>query len=657
MKGLSTSPRYAQLRSRRRSLGRSPLIQCASVLVSLDIEKVEPLADGTPFGEAGAYERVIAVARAEVDPAAPGNRGITLIDKAPRNAAGKVEYATSVFILRPKDSSRGNGRILYEVNNRGRKMLFGNIADGPQGVNDPKTLADLGNAFPLRRGYTIVWSGWDPDAPRANMGLALTAPIATNNGHPIVQTVREEWVSGTRIGVLEAFKLSHEAATLEQPRARLTVRERADDEPRELPLNQWSFIDARSIRLRDGAKAQPGFLYEFHYEAKNPKVQGLGFAATRDVVSWLRHSPDAVKATGRPMTHALAIGFSQAGRYLRNHISEGFNRDEQGRRVFDGIHSHIAGVGRVFFNTPFAQPARTNTQHEDHGFPENEFPFSTATQSDPLTGKTGSLFRGDGSDPLLIETNTSTEYWQKGASLLHTDPLGTRDIALPENSRVYMVAGTQHGGRAGATIDPGPNRNPRNPHNPMPAIRALLVALDEWVVSGKAPPPSRVPTLAAGTLVAADKTGFPAVPGAAIVRTTNTVSPPGDWVKPVAGDKVYRTLVSKVDADGNEVAGIRLPDIAVPLATYTGWNEYKPPYPKGEIADRDGSCLPLPVDKAAREASGDPRPSIAERYKDGADYLAKVQAVVMELMADRLLLAEDAERYLDRARKEPRVAP
>lgn len=627
------------------------------MLLSFEIEKVEPLADGAPFSEVGAYERVIAVAKGEVDPALPANSGIALIDKAPRNAAGKVEYATNVFILRPKDSTRGNGRILYEVNNRGRKMLFGNIADGPQGVNDPKTLADLGNAFPLRRGYTIVWSGWDPDAPRANMGLALTAPVATDNGQPIVQTVREEWVSGTRLGVLEAFKLSHEAATVEQPRARLTVRERADDEPRELPLNQWSFVDARSIKLRDGTKAQPGFLYEFHYEAKNPKVQGLGFAATRDVVSWLRHSPDAVNATGGPITHALAIGFSQAGRYLRNHVSEGFNRDEQGRRVFDGIHSHIAGVGRVFFNTPFAQPARTNTQHEDHGFPENEFPFSTATLSDPLTGKSGSLFRGDDSDPLLIETNTSTEYWQKGASLLHTDPLGTKDVTLPANSRVYMIAGTQHGGRAGATTDPGPNLNPRNPHNPMPAIRALLVALDEWVASGKEPPPSRVPTLSAGTLVEPGKTGFPAVPGAAIVRTTNVVAPPGDWVKPAPSDKTYRTLVSKVDADGNEAAGVRLPDIAVPLATYTGWNEYKPPYPKGEIADRDGSCLPLPVDKKAREASGDPRPSIAERYKDGADYVAKVQAVVTALMADRLLLAEDAERYLDRARREPRVAP
>ena len=627
------------------------------MLLSFSIQAVEPLAEGAAFGQVGAYERVIATARGEIDPADPANKGIALIDKAPRNARGKVEYATNVFILRPKDFSRGNGRILYEVNNRGRKMLFGNIADGPQGVNDPKTLADLGNAFPLRQGYTIVWSGWDPDAPRANMGLALTAPVATDNGQPIVQTVREEFVSGTRVGLLEVFKLSYEAATLEQPRARLTVRERAADEPRELPLNQWSFVDGRSIKLRDGTKPKPGFVYEFHYEARNPKVQALGFAATRDVVSWLRHDPDAAQATGGKITHALAIGFSQAGRYLRNHISEGFNRDEKGRRVFDGIHSHIAGVGRVFFNTPFAQPARTGTQHEDHDFPENAFPFSTATLSDPLTGKTGSLFRGDGSDPLLIETNTSTEYWQKGASLLHTDPLGTQDITLPANARVYMIAGTQHGGRAGATTDPGPNINPRNPHNPMPAVRALLVALDDWVVSGKAPPPSRVPTLADGTLVDADKAGFPAVPGAAIVRTTNRIAPPGDWVHPKPADRAYRTMVCKVDADGNEAGGIRLPDIAVPLATYTGWNEYKPPYPAGEIADRDGSCLPFPVDKAAREASGDPRLSIAERYKSGADYVARVQAVVTALLADRLILPEDAEKYIERARREPRVAP
>ena len=595
------------------------------MLLSVEVQTVEPLADGAPFGAVGAYERVIGTAKGEVDPKDPANKVIANIDKAPLNANGRVEYATSFFILRPKDPAKGNGRILYEVNNRGRKMLFGNIADGPLGVNDPKTVADLGNGFPLRLGYTIVWSGWDPDAPRANMGLALTAPVLTDNGKPITQMVRDEFVSGTRGGALEAFKLSYEMASPDG--ARLTVRGRASDKPEDVA---WTAVDARSIKLAEG-KPKPGFIYDFHYLAKNPKLQGLGFAATRDVVSWLRYDPAASKVTGRPITHTLAIGFSQAGRYLRNHISDGFNRDEQGRRVF--------------FNAPFAQPARTGTQHEDHDFPENAFPFSTATVEDPLTKQKGSLFRGDGSDPKLIETNTSTEYWQKGASLLTTDPLGTKDIALPDNSRVYMIAGTQHGGRAGATTDPGPNINPRNPHNPMPAVRALLVALDDWVVSGKAPPPSRTPTLAGGTLVEPDKTGFPAISGAAVARVANRVAPPGDWVNPKPAETVYRTLVSRVDADGNEVAGIRLPDIAVPLAAYTGWNEYKAPYPPGELADRDGSYFAFP---AAR---------IAERYTNRADYVAKVQAAVSALVNDRLMLQEDADRYLEKARAETRVNP
>jgi hypothetical protein len=204
-------------------------------------------------------------------------------------------------------------------------------------------------------------------------------------------------------------------------------------------------------------------------------------------------------------------------------------------------------------------------------------------------------------------------------------------VALPDNSRVYMIAGTQHGGRAGATTDPGPNVNPRNPHNPMPAVRALLIALDDWVSKGVAPPPSRVPSLADGTLVEPDKTGFPAISGAAVAKATNRVDG-------------YRTLVSRVDADGNEVAGIRLPDIAVPLATYTGWNEYKPPYPKGELADRDGSYLVFPAEK------------IAQRYRSHADYVAKVEAAVGQLLKDRLLLEEDANRYLEKARGEARVA-
>jgi Alpha/beta hydrolase domain len=602
------------------------------MITSIEIKAVEPLADSAPFGAAGAYERVIGVAKGEVDPKAPQNKGIALIDKAPVNAGGKVEYTTDFFILRPKDPAKGNGRILYEVNNRGRKMLIGNLCDGPQGMNDPKTVADLGNAFPLRQGWTIVWSGWDPDAPRANMGLGLTAPVATDHGKPIVQTVRDEFVSGTRGGALEAFKLSYEMAN--QDGAKLTVRERQADAPQDVA---WTAIDAKSIKLADG-KPKPGYIYEFTYQATKPKVQGLGFAATRDFVSFLRHAPAGREATGGAITHALAIGFSQAGRYLRHHISEGFNRDEQGRPVFDGIHSHIAGVGRLFFNVPFSQPARTSTQHEDHTAPEAWFPFSTATLEDPLTRQKGSVFRGDGCDPKLIETNTSTEYWQKGASLLTTDPMGMKDVDLPSNTRAYMIAGTQHGGRAGATTDAGHNVNPRNPHNPMPAVRALLVALDNWVAKGLEPPATRTPTLRDGTLVEPDKTGFPSIPGAAVVKVTNLV-------KPSSGTGAYRTLVSKVDADGNEVAGIRLPDIAVPLAAYTGWNEYKPPYPRGELADRDGSYFAFAPEK------------ISARYGNRAGYVAKVRTTIEQLKNDRLLLQEDADRYIERAQKEERVAP
>ena len=627
------------------------------MLLSIEIDSIEPLADGVAFGQTGAWERLSGTACGEVDPAHPANRGSALLDAAPRTARGCVDYRTAIYLMRPVDPARGTGRLLYEVNNRGRKLLFSNLADGPAGVNDPRTTADLGNAFPLHLGHTLVWSGWDPGAPRAKGGLALDAPIATRAGHPITQRVRDEFVSETRSGVLESFSLSHEAASLEQSRARLTVRARQADEPRVLAPHEWAFVDSRTIRLCAPMTPQPGWLHEFHYEATGPRVQGLGFAATRDVVSYLRHDPAALAFTGRAMTHAMAIGISQAGRYLRDHIGQGFNRDEQGRRVFDGVLSHTAGAGRVFLNAPFAQPGRTRTQHEDHGFPENEFPFSTAWLADPLTGREGALLRGDATDPLLMETNTSTEYWQKGASLLHTDPAGRRDVVLPANSRVYLIAGTQHGARAGTPAQAGPAVNPRNPHNPMPVLRALLVALDEWVTTGRLPPDSRVPTLADDTLVEADQTGFPELAGVAQVRFTNRVTPPGDWVDPIPAQQAYGTLVCRVDADGNEVAGIRLPDVAVPLATFTGWNVYRPPFPAGEIADRDGSCLPLAPDAATRLAAADPRPSIAERYAGRADYVARVQAVVDERVRERLLLAQDAQALVERARQEARVAP
>ena len=321
--------------------------------------------------------------------------------------------------------------------------------------------------------------------------------------------------------------------------------------------------------------------------------------------------------------------------------------------MFDGVLTNVSGIGKVFANFAFGQPYRTSTQHEDHAFPENWFPFAHTTLTDPVTGQTGALLRGDGFDPLIIEVNTSTEYWQKGASLLHTDPLGQRDLALPATVRLYLMAGTQHGGRAGMSAVRGSGMQPRNPHNPTPALRALLVALDQWVSDGIEPPASRVPQLATGTLVPAEAVRFPAIPGLQVPQRANRIVVLHDWVYPPAQpDNAYVALVPQVDADGNEVAGIRLPPLAVPVATYTGWNLYAAPYPEGEFCDREGSFVPFAPTRAERGAHGDPRLSLEERYGSQTAYVQKVDEVARALVAERLLLPEDAARYVDEARQQ-----
>ena len=373
----------------------------------------------------------------------------------------------------------------------------------------------------------------------------------------------------------------------------------------------------------------------------------------------MRHERADDKGTANPLNvhgirHALAFGGSQAGRFLRHYVELGMNKDLAGRKVFDGVFSHTGGAGKVFANHSFAEPGRTSTQHEDHDYPENWFPFSTAHTSDPLAGKSGALLRGGGFDPLMIETNTSTEYWQKGASLLTMDVIGGNDLSLPTNSRVYLIAGTQHGGRAGLRSARGVCANPSNPHSPAPAMRALVIALEQWVTEGTAPPASRVPTIAAGTAVDDDAVKFPAIKGVTLVRTGSRFGPLADWIDPpgtgtasgatLAGGQVYGTRVPTVDADGNETSGIRLPPIAVPLATYTGWNLYA--RLPNELCDRDGSSIPFAKTKAERETAGDPRPAIEERYGSRADYVAKVRAAADALVRDRLLLPADAAAYV-----------
>jgi hypothetical protein len=624
-------------------------------IVGIEVNAIEPFAEGRSFGDAGPYVRIRGVARGEFDAAASENRAIADLDKVPRNASGMVEYEADFFALRPAEPRRGSGFLVYDVTNRGRKMIFGVLDDAVANANtnDPKTAQDVGLAFTLRRGHSLVWSGWDANAPRANNGMTARLPPALEAGRPMVRRVRDEFHIGTRApGKGDVVRLNFAATSTDTTRARLTVRDRESDARTEIPFDAWEFVDNRSIRLLPvGRNFAPFKNYEIWYEATGSTVIGVGFAATRDLVSFLRYETagNPMVVDGAGASHALAFGVSQSGRFLRHSLELGMNDDGQGRRVFDGVLTHVAGAGKTFANHSFAMPGRTATQHEDRLYPENWFPFSQALATDPFSGQRGAILAGKPTDPLIIEVNTSTEYWQKGASLVHIDPGGGRDLELPANARAYMISGTQHGGRAGTDPSPGPCVNPRNPNSAAPALRALFVALEEWVGKGVAPPPSRVPTIAGGTAVDAEAVRMPAVPGLALPPGVNRIATPVDWVDPPPRlDNFYKTLVAAVDADGNEVAGIRLPPIAVPRGTYTGWNVYRAQ--PCELCDRDGSYLPFARTDGEREAVGDPRPSLEERYGSRATYVEKVKAAAEALVAERLLLPADAAAYVRTAR-------
>jgi hypothetical protein len=633
-------------------------------IVEIKVDAVEPFAEGQGFGEAGSYLRIKGVAKGEIDPAAPENKVIVDLDKAPRNARGMVEYETDFFILRPSEPQRTSGVLVYDVTNRGRKVILGRLdeAGGNADTNDPKSVQDAGLGFTLGRGYSLVWSGWDSGAPRANNGMTARLPPALENGEPVLRRIRDEFHIGTRSpGKGDVVRLNYPAVSTDSRKARLTVRDRESDTRTEIPADAWEFVDNRSVRLLPlGANFAPVKIYEIWYEATGSTVMGVGFAASRDLVAFLRYertddhgTPNPMIGDGSGVVHALAFGVSQAGRFLRHFLELGMNDDGHGRRVFDGVLTHVAGAGKVFANHSFAMPGRTATQHEDRLYPENWFPFGNAVTSDPFSGTKGAILKGQPTDPLMIEVNTSTEYWQKGASLMHTDQSGRRDAELPSTARAFMIAGTQHGGGPGTDPSPGPCINPRNPHSASPALRALLVALEQWVTTGAAPPPSRVPSIAQGTAVAAEAVAMPKVPGFALAPGANQIAAPVDWVDPPARlDNFYGARVCAVDADGNEVAGIRLPPIAVPLGTYTGWNVYKAQ--PGELADRDGSLIRFARTKGEREAAGDPRPSLEERYGSREAYVARVEAAAAALVADRLLLPADAAAYVKAARESDR---
>lgn len=636
--------------------------------VRIEIARVEPAFEGRSFGEAGSYEKVVGRARGAVDPRHPLNAGIVNLDKAPVNADGFVEYVSDFYLLRPADARRGNGCLLYDVLNRGNKVALHTLNDALRNVdggmrianNDPASAVDAGNGFLMRRGYSLLWSGWQGGGvPEGDGRMAIALPVASDGGEPIVGTSREEFVFEHMLSPVVA-PLSYPAITADQAHCTLTVRRRERDARTLVEPGRWRFVSSGQIEIARPPGYDASAIYEFVYPARDPTVMGLGFAAVRDLVAFLRHEGDGTRDLLAPaIDRAIAHGMSQAGRFLRDFVYQGFNRDLVGGKVFDGVMACMAGSRKSFVNRAFAQPNRFSRQHEDRLFPDDQFPFTYATTTDPISGRTDGILarcEATGTCPKIVQTESSSDFFQGRASLLATDGAGA-EVPVPDCVRLYHLAGVQHGGSGDPTLDQArmfPSSSYAiNTADPSAVHRALLVALDEWVRREASPPPSRFPSRGEGTLVAAATAeyGFPAIPGVAYPGLANELSELDYGVEPpqpVPGPD-YRVLVPAIDADGNEVGGVRLPDIAVPRGTHTGWTRRREGHAEGELGST-GSFFPFAATRAERLASGDPRPSLEERYPDAGDYLGKVAEAAKQLAADRLLLAEDVERIVEAAK-------
>ena len=620
------------------------LLFAAALAVSTGVARAEvtrvDVARRVDLGSSG-YEKIIGTIHFAVDPKDPRNARIADLDKAPLNSAGRVEFSSDLYILKPK-APRGNGAALVDILNRGNKVVLNGFNRG--GSPDPATENDLGDRFLMRFGFTVVWVGWEFDLEDRPMTMKIQVPAAAEHG-TITGIVRATFTAGAKTNeVIVAELAKYDASDPAGPDSQLTVRRQmlgGSSEP--IARSQWR-MTGHTVTLDGGF--EPGKTYEISYRAANPPVAGLGYAAVRDTTAWLKHQPDALA----PVRFAYGYGSSQSGRFLRGFLYEGFNTDERDRQVFDGVMAHIAGASRLSLNQRWARPTGLAVYNA------TAFPFADASLRDPVSGAQEGLLehaRMGAHAPKVFYTNTPVEYWGTGrvAALVHTSPDGKSDLTLPENVRVYFIAGTQHSpSRFPAEISNGQQSD--NPIDYWWTMRALLLAMHKWVKEGAPPPASLYPRLQDGTLVPAASIVFPAIPGVASPRalTAGTRVANPYLVGASGAGSPLPLLVPAVDADGNERAGIRLPEVAVPLATYTGWNFRKPSIgAPDELVSLLGSQILFPATRAAREAANDPRRSIEERYRSQEEYLAKVEQAADALVKAGYLIVDDEPRLLQRA--------
>ncbi len=579
--------------------------------------------DITERADDGGYERIVGKIHFAVDPKLGPNRAIADIDLGPRNAEGKVEFASDLYILRPREASKRNGTLLVEVSNRGSKGLLNQF--------------NLNDNFLLDQGFTLAWIGWEFDVPPAPGVLRLEAPVATNNGKPIYGLVRSEWEGTERVTTIplgDRNVLGYPVADPRSSENKILVRDSIAGARREIPRDDWTFTDATHVNMAAGF--EPGKIYEVVYQAKDPVLAGLGEAAIRDAVSYFKFGGAAGQLAEfhNDIRRALGFGISQSGRFLRTFLYDGFNQDENSRRVFDGVWAMIGGGGRGGFNLRFAQPSRDGNPYLNILYPVDIPPFA---DEDGLLAKA----EATKTVPKIFYTNGSYEYWGRAASLIHTTRDGKQDVPPAKDTRIYFFAGSQHGS-GGVPPRPIQAQNAGAVEDYRVGMRALLVAMQAWLADGKEPPPSQYPRIGKDQLVPLSAYAFPKIPGVATPQYVRPGFRLDFSVEPPKEGPTFPTLVPQVNADGNETSGVRMADIQAPLASNVGWNLRSPKIgAPDQLYTQAGSSIPFALTKAERETRGDPRASIAERYPTEEDYLQKIAAAAEQLIHDGYLLDRD----------------
>jgi hypothetical protein len=632
----------------------------AGAIVSLDITERGTVLNGKVFGKAGSYERIVGIAHFSIDPTTAVNAPIADIGLAPRTHAGLVEFAADIYILKPRDAKMGNGTVLYEASNRGAKGML--AAFHRAGGLDPRKPEDFGDAFLLEQGYTLVWLGWQSDMPNTPGLVRLYPPVVEG----VQGLVRAEFIVDKRTDRQSVADRNHKAYPVLNPDDRalqLTVRDRVEGPRQTVPRADWHIEDNSMVVLKGGF--DPGRLYELVYTSQDSPVAGTGLAAIRDTISWLRYGGRVANGPEDRYARAIGFGISQSGRLLRTFLYYGFNRDEEGRKVFDGILADVAGAGRGGFNMRFAQPSRDSNPYYNTLTPVDLFPFTDVEETDPETGrKDGLLTHATLRQlwPRIFYMNSSHEYYGRAASLIHISLDGKTDIKPPATTRIYMFTGGQHAPAAFPPVRTGA-RNLPSPNPYQWIFRALLTDMNEWIKNDKAPPPSRYPQISGGELVPLSEVKFPKIPGVEFPALIHLAYPsnygPEFFTKGIATieppqlGKPYPVLVPQVDADGIDMAGIHMPEVQVPLATYTGWNLRSTEIGGSEhLFTQAGSMIPFARTKAARMQAGDPRPSLEERYAGKDDYLKKFEAAADTLVRERFLLPKDVAELVKRGAEE-----